>query len=138
MLVQNKESKPAAVQIKLEYAKAYEKTPGQNSVSIMAPQAPLNQWRIRIPDPGVKVQVEPMLATTEATKAPEGEAPGGTEPNASPMATMQVTPASMLHWKCEENLITFPRREGWHRCPFREYRSRSCGEARSCLPSWRF
>jgi hypothetical protein len=101
LLVQNKESKPAAVQIKLEYAKAYEKTPGQNSVSIMAPQAPLNQWRIRIPDPGVKVQVEPMLATTDATKAPEGEALEGTEPKSigtEVLAFVGAAPSVRIKW----------------------------------------
>ena len=65
LLFQNNETKPTRIQVELEYAKAYDKTPGQNSVSIMAPQAPVNRWLIRIPDSGVKVQVEPMLATTE-------------------------------------------------------------------------
>ena len=70
LLYQNKESKPNRIEVELEYAKAYEKTPGQNSVSIMAPQAPVNRWLIRVPDSGVKVQVEPMLATTDsASKA---------------------------------------------------------------------
>lgn len=66
LLFENKETKPARIQVELEYAKAYEKTPGQNSVSFMAPQAPVNKWLIRIPDSGVKVKVEPMLATTES------------------------------------------------------------------------
>lgn len=65
LLIENKESQPSLVVVELQYAKAYSKTPGQNSVSFQSPLAPVNRWRVRIPDSGVKVQVEPMLAATE-------------------------------------------------------------------------
>ncbi|MEQ1828552.1 MAG: hypothetical protein ABL921_21500, partial [Pirellula sp.] len=71
LLVQNLDANPVSKQIDLVYAKAFEKTPGQNSVSIMPPQAPLNQWRIRIPEVGVKVHVEPMLATAQSDRSSE-------------------------------------------------------------------
>jgi len=79
LLFQNKETKPTRIQVELEYAKAYEKTPGQNSVSFMAPQAPVNKWLIRIPDSGVKVQVDPMLATTESPAKSGDTESGDTE-----------------------------------------------------------
>ena len=96
LLFQNKETKPTRIQVELEYAKAYEKTPGQNSVSFMAPQAPVNKWLIRIPDTGVKVQVDPMLATTETTPktGSEPEKPTGTEV----LAFVGVSPTIRIRW----------------------------------------
>jgi hypothetical protein len=64
VLVQNKELKPASIKLKLEYAKAYDKQPGKNSISIQVPQAPINRWKILIQDSGAQVQVEPMLASS--------------------------------------------------------------------------
>ncbi|HUP79299.1 MAG TPA: hypothetical protein VM260_12180, partial [Pirellula sp.] len=102
LLFQNNETKPTRIQIELEYAKAFDKTPGQNRVSIMAPQAPVNSWRIRIPDSGVKIQVDPMLATTETPTitGTEEEKPSGTEI----LAFVGVTPNIIIRW--------VPRSEG--------------------------
>ena len=96
LLFQNNETKPTRIQVELEYAKAYDKTPGQNSVSIMAPQAPVNRWLIRIPDSGVKVQVDPMLATTEtpAKTGMDEDKPAGTEV----LAFVGVTPNIVIRW----------------------------------------
>ena len=96
LLFQNKETKPTRIQVELEYAKAFEKTPGQNSVSFMAPQAPVNKWLIRIPDSGVKVQVDPMLATTEAPAKPSGapDKAAGTEV----LAFVGVAPTIRIRW----------------------------------------
>jgi len=96
LLVQNIETKPTRIQVELEYAKAYEKTPGQNSVSFMAPQAPVNKWLIRIPDSGVKVQVDPMLATTEtpAKTGSELDKTVGTEV----LAFVGVSPTIRIRW----------------------------------------
>ena len=100
LLFQNKEAKPTRIQVELEYAKAYEKTPGQNSVSFMAPQAPVNKWLIRIPDSGVKVKVEPMLATTESPiktgsdKETDTEKTVGTEV----LAFVGVSPNIRIGW----------------------------------------
>lgn len=96
LLFQNKQSNSLRIQIHLEYAKAYEKSPGQNSVSILAPQAPVNQWRIKIPDAGVKVQVDPMLATTvPATQTDkDSPAPEGTEI----LAFVGAAPNVQIRW----------------------------------------
>lgn len=96
LLFQNKETKPSRIQVELEYAKAYEKSPSQNSVSIMAPQAPVNKWLIKIPDTGVKVQVEPMLATTVPSNktSEDSTAPSGTEV----LAFVGIAPNVHIRW----------------------------------------
>lgn len=95
LLFQNTEEKPVKKVVELQYAKAYEKTPGQNSVSFMAPQAPVNQWRIVIAEPGVKVQIEPMLATTEPAKeSANGQPATGTEV----IAFVGATPSIRIRW----------------------------------------
>lgn len=66
LLVQNKEDAAQRLTLELEYSKAYAKSPGQNSVSLEAPQASVNRWLIRIPQSGVKVNIQPMIAATEA------------------------------------------------------------------------
>lgn len=66
LLVKNQGDDPTPLTLALNYSKAYSKSPGQNSVAFEAPQAPVNRWRIRIPQAGVKVNVHPMIAATEA------------------------------------------------------------------------
>ena len=76
LLIQNETERPKQIELALQYAKAFDKLPGQNTVSVsfQAPQAPVNRWRIRIPESGVKVDVHPMIAATEEPgTAPEGE-----------------------------------------------------------------
>jgi hypothetical protein len=76
LLAEKKGKNPEQIELVLQYSKAITKTPGQNSVSVQAPQAPVNQWQIRIPQAGVKVNVHPLIAATEAPKpAPPKPAP---------------------------------------------------------------
>jgi hypothetical protein len=56
----------SVIELTLVYAKAIQKTPGHNSVSMQAPQAPVNRWSIRIPEDGVKIDVQPLIAATES------------------------------------------------------------------------
>ncbi|MCH5373253.1 MAG: hypothetical protein JJ992_04710, partial [Planctomycetes bacterium] len=56
-------------ELTLVYSKAFTKTPGQNSVAFQAPQAPVNRWRVRIPQQGVKVNIQPLVAATEPPPA---------------------------------------------------------------------
>lgn len=56
---------PQTFDLALEFAKAFTKAPGQNSVSFQSPRAPVSRWEIRIPDSGVKVNIDPMIAATE-------------------------------------------------------------------------
>jgi hypothetical protein len=66
LLVENKEKKPQTLELTLEYAKAVSRSPGLCSVEFAAPQAPLNRWLVRIPEAGVKVNIQPLMAATEA------------------------------------------------------------------------
>jgi hypothetical protein len=63
LLYEKKGDKPETIELALEYSKAFTKAPGNNHVSFQAPQAAVNQWTIRIAEPGVKVNVRPQVAT---------------------------------------------------------------------------
>lgn len=83
LLIEGTSDESRQAELELEYAKAYEKTPGRNSVSFQAPQAPINRWQITIPERGVKVSVHPMIAATESVPPPapsESEEPAPEPP----------------------------------------------------------
>ncbi len=65
LLLENETALAREVELTLEYAKAFTKSPGRNSVSFEAPQAPVSRWRVRIPEAGVKVDIHPLIAATE-------------------------------------------------------------------------
>ena len=65
VLLEKKGKQPEKIELVLEYSKAFSKQPGTNSVEFNAPQAPVNRWQIRIPEPGVKVNVQPNISATE-------------------------------------------------------------------------
>ena len=67
LLFEKKGKEPEQQTLKLVYARAYNKSPGANSVQFDAPQAPVNRWEIRVSQPGVKVNVHPKLSATEAS-----------------------------------------------------------------------
>ncbi|MFO0868072.1 MAG: hypothetical protein U0935_03920 [Pirellulales bacterium] len=77
-------------ELTLEYAKAYAKHPGQNSVSFEAPQAPVNRWEIRIAPSGTKITLEPLLAATEI---PTAAKPDGAPADGGPPADVSVLQA---------------------------------------------
>lgn len=79
----------------LEYAKAFTKSPGQNSVSFAAPQAPVNRWRVRIPEAGVKVNIHPLIAATEV---PAGEQPETQPAETTVLAFVGAAPAVRIDW----------------------------------------
>ena len=74
LLVEHKTDEPKTVELKLVYSRAFEKSPGRNSVTFDAPQAPVNRWRIRIPQAGVKVNVQPMIAASEVADEDKDDA----------------------------------------------------------------
>lgn len=69
LLAEHRGKTPEVVELSLEFAKAYTKSPGRNTVSFEAPAAPVSRWDIRIPEPGVKVDVYPLVAATEVPAA---------------------------------------------------------------------
>ena len=78
LLVRKQGDEPETRELTLQYSKAFTKTPGQNRLALQAPQAPVNQWRITIPQPGVKVNVQPLVAATEPPP-PAADEPPATE-----------------------------------------------------------
>lgn len=75
LLLENKGKKPEQVELILHYAKGIAKAPGLNSVSFEAPQVPVSRWRIRVPEPGIKVSVEPQIAAAEVLSGPSEKKP---------------------------------------------------------------
>lgn len=65
LILEKKGKEPAQLEAVIEYAKAVTKAPGQNSVAFEAPQAPVNRWKFRVPQAGVKVNIQPLVATTD-------------------------------------------------------------------------
>ncbi|MCL2347180.1 MAG: hypothetical protein FWC50_02845 [Planctomycetaceae bacterium] len=65
LLAERKKDAPVRGELTLKYAKTYEKSPGRNSVMFNVPQAPLSRWEFRVPDTGVKVDFQPMIAAGE-------------------------------------------------------------------------
>jgi hypothetical protein len=99
LLLQKKTSEPEQVAVTLQYSKAFTKSPGQNVVSFQAPQSPVNQWRIRVPQAGVKVNVQPLVAATEE---PPPDAPADGAPPPKPetvvMAFVGAAPSVQIDW----------------------------------------
>jgi len=69
LLVERGEEASPPLAMEIEFAKAISRAPGRNQVSIDVPQAPVSRWRITIPEPGVKVDIQPLLAASEAPEA---------------------------------------------------------------------
>jgi len=103
LLVENKGKQPKQIELKLEYSKAITRTPGQNKVAFQAPQAPVSRWRVSVDQPGVKVNIHPMIAATEVPETDEPAAETEAEPKgtvilafvgAAPLVTIDWTPKS--------------------------------------------
>jgi hypothetical protein len=97
LLVENKDKEPKQVQLDLEYVRAFTKAPGQNSVSFQSPQAPVNRWRIRIPESGIKVNIQPMIAATEAPQEAD-PAPEQTPEETVLLAFVGAAPEVRIDW----------------------------------------
>ena len=65
LLLENTGEGSQQVELTLHYANAITRSPGRNSVSFQPPQAPVSRWRVRIPEPGVEVNLHPVIAATE-------------------------------------------------------------------------
>ncbi|MHB8897792.1 MAG: hypothetical protein ACYC6Y_03490 [Thermoguttaceae bacterium] len=93
LLVENPDDKPHRSALNLVYAKGITRAPGQNSVAFQAPQAPVNRWKVRIPEGGVKVDIQPMIAVTEAAEETPGAAAKGAAPQETGPKTREKPPA---------------------------------------------
>ena len=116
LLIEKKGKQPQQIELALEYARAITRTPGQNSVSFQAPQAPVSRWRVVIPQAGVKVNLHPLIAATEV---PDEKKPGrrcGEEARRNRRAGVRRRgPEVRIDWT--------PKAEGRHRFGRRRQRS---------------
>ena len=69
LLVEKKGKTPQTYTLNLDFARSYTKAPGQNSVSFETPQAPVSKWEVHVGEPGVKVNIRPLIAATEVPVA---------------------------------------------------------------------
>ncbi len=90
LVTQKTGKEPEVLTLKLEFARSYAKAPGRNSVDFQCPVAPVSRWDVRVPEQGVKVDVEPMLATTDAPAA-EGNI-------THVLAFVGATPTLRINW----------------------------------------
>lgn len=91
LLIEKKGKQPEQLELVLDYAKAITRSPGQNSVSFQAPQTPVSRWKVRIPEPGVKVNVQPLIAATEAPAAEGAASDAAADKKAKPAAKPDET-----------------------------------------------
>ena len=109
LLLEKKGKKPEQIELTLNYAKGISKAPGLNSVSFEAPQVPVSRWRIRIPEPGVKVNVQPQIAATETSIGPAAKRQTGEEKKPAPeeqkAAAAEKKPAPAPAPAQEETLV---------------------------------
>ena len=94
VLIEKTGKEPQRFELALEFAKAYTKAPGQNSVSFESPRAPVSRWEVRIPESGVEVNIHPLLAATEVPpeKAGAGQTVVRAFVGAAPTVRIDWTP----------------------------------------------
>lgn len=93
ILMHRSDSDPTLVQLRLVYAKAISKTPGKNSVTLEAPQAPVNRWQIEVPDENAQIVVQPMLAASNLDSQPNRPQTG-----TSIQAFVGAAPQVQIEW----------------------------------------
>ncbi|MGE3780257.1 MAG: hypothetical protein AB7F89_23915, partial [Pirellulaceae bacterium] len=102
LLVRSELDEPTTLDLELEYVKAFEKSPGLNRVRFAAPQSPINRWRIRVPQEGVKISVSPFIAATEepdTAEKPAEEKPAEESPKSTTvMAFVGAAPEVKIEW----------------------------------------
>ena len=99
LLVEKKGKQPEQIELALEYARAITRTPGQNSVSFQAPQAPVSRWRVVIPQAGVKVNLHPLLAATEVPNDKKSDSGAAKKPDETVvLAFVGAAPIIRIDW----------------------------------------
>jgi len=102
LLLDHEDGQADKLTLDLTYAKTYAKSPGLNQVGFQAPQASINRWKITIKDPGVKVNVRPLVAATETrdgADADNGDTPAPQVPTETVLiAFFGLTPQVQIDW----------------------------------------
>jgi hypothetical protein len=95
LLVRNSDDQPRTVTVQLQYAKSFSKSPAKNSVTFQSPEAPVNRWRIRVPEAGVNVSIHPLVAASEAA---DGDSQPVGENETVLLAFVGATPTVRIDW----------------------------------------
>ncbi len=98
LLIEKKGKQPEQVELILEYARAINRTPGQNSVAFQSPQAPVSRWKVRIPQAGVKVNLHPLIAATEVPSEPAKKADDKKVEETVILAFVGSAPTVQIDW----------------------------------------
>ena len=102
LLIDQQQGQSDSLTLELKYAKTYAKSPGLNQVGFQAPQASINRWKITIKDPGVKVNVRPLVAATETRDGADvdnGDAPTPQVPTETVLiAFFGLAPQVQIDW----------------------------------------
>lgn len=112
LLLKNKDEAAQTFALSLVYAKGITRTPGQNSVAFQAPQAPVNRWKVRIPEAGVKVDIQPMIAATEVVDESAGPASSDDASNEEKPPAQETVILAFVGAAPEVRIAWTPKAEG--------------------------
>lgn len=73
LLLERKKDEPTTAELTLEYAKGFDKSPGRNRVSFQPPLAAVSRWQVRIDEPGVKIEIQPLIAASDVPAEPNAK-----------------------------------------------------------------
>ncbi len=94
LLIESEDDEPHEITVELKYAKSFSKSPARNSVTFESPEAPVNRWQIRVPQPGVDVSIHPLVAASEAATGEESTA----EDETVVLAFVGAAPTVRIDW----------------------------------------
>lgn len=112
LLVENNDEAGRKLALSLVYAKGISRAPGQNSVAFQAPQAPVNRWKVRIPEAGVKVDIQPMIAATEVVEVSDKEAEEARADQADQQSAKETVILAFVGAAPEVRISWTPKAEG--------------------------
>jgi hypothetical protein len=69
LVVERTKDGPQTLELALDYAKTFTKRAGTNTVSFESPQAPVSKWQVRLDEPGVKIDIHPLIAASDVPAA---------------------------------------------------------------------
>lgn len=69
LVVERTKDGPQQLELALDYAKTFTKRAGTNTVSFESPQAPVSKWQVRLDEPGVKIDIHPLIAASDVPAA---------------------------------------------------------------------
>ncbi|HEY5312599.1 MAG TPA: hypothetical protein VIK18_08765 [Pirellulales bacterium] len=69
LLIEHQQPDAEQLELKLDYARSFSKSPGRNSVEFHPPQAPVSRWQVRVDEAGVKIDLQPLIAASDVPAA---------------------------------------------------------------------